>query len=73
MDAEIVLSAPNTSLYMVDPSVRRAVFADLPPEVDITAAAFSRVSLFEHARRLIAVPFVELESLADSVPQREVL
>jgi hypothetical protein len=66
-----VLRAPNTSLYSVDPNLRVAVFADLPPEVDITAAAFSRIAQFEQARRLIAVPFEELERLAESVPQPE--
>jgi hypothetical protein len=69
--ADAVLRAPNTSLYCVDPSLGGAVFADLPPEVDVTAAAFSRVCQFEQARRLIAVPLEELERLAESVPQPE--
>jgi hypothetical protein len=71
VDAEIVLRAPNTSLYAVAADLRRALFAELPPEVDITLAPFSRVAQFEHARRLIAVSFEELERLADSVPQPE--
>jgi len=71
VDADIVLRAPNTSLYMVAADVGRAVFAELPPEVDITLAPFSRVAQFEHARRLIAVSFEEFERLADSVPQPE--
>jgi hypothetical protein len=71
VDADIVLRAPNTSLYMVAADVRSAVFAELPPEVDITLAPFSRAAQFEHAQRLIAVSFEELERLADSVPQPE--
>jgi hypothetical protein len=71
VDADIVLRAPNTSLYMVAADLRRAVFAELPPEVDITLAPFSRVAQFEHARRLIAVSFEELERLTGSVPQPE--
>jgi hypothetical protein len=71
IDADIVLRAPNISLYTVEADVRRAVFAELPPEVDITLAPFSRVAQFEHARRLIAVSFEEFERLADSLPQPE--
>ncbi len=63
VDADIVLRAPNTSLYLVAADVRRAVFAELPPEVDITLAPFSRVAQFEHARRLISVSFEELDRL----------
>ena len=71
VDAGVVLRAPNTPLYMVDPKLRCAFFTELSPEVDITAAAFSRGPQFEQARRLIAVPFEELERLAEAVPQPE--
>ncbi len=69
VDADIVLRSPNTSLYMVATEMRSAVFAELPPGVDITLAPFSRRAQFEHARRLVVVSFEELERLADSVPQ----
>lgn len=64
ISAQIVIENPDISLYCLDDANQRALFAELPPGVDLTQATFYYLDQFEHAQRLIAVPYPELHALA---------
>ena len=68
IDAEGILENPNVSLYCLDHARRQAIFAELPPEIDLAQAAFYYQAQFDHAQRLIAVPYAEFHQLADQIP-----
>jgi hypothetical protein len=73
---QVVLQAPNVSLYCLDPANQRALFVDTPPAVDLSQAPFYFLAQYEAARRLIAVPYASLQALAHTVeldPHRIVL
>lgn len=64
IDPQIVIDNPHTSLYCLDDEQRRAIFVELPPEVDLAQASFFYQTQFEQAQRLIAVPYEMLPQLA---------
>lgn len=51
--AGIVLSHPNISLYCLDEATQRAIFVELPPDVDLALAPFVYQMQFEQALRLV--------------------
>ena len=64
VDAEITLRDPNLSLYCVDDSKKRAIFVETPPNIDLSVAPFYYQAQFQHALRLLAVPYEDLHRLA---------
>src|SRR5436190_10016493 len=66
-DPRIVLQQPNLSLYCVDFENRQALFAETPPERDLSRAPFLYQAQYEAARRLIQIPFETLHRLAAEV------
>lgn len=66
---QIVLESPDISLYCLDDANQRALFAELPPGVDLTQAPFYYQAQFERAQQLIAVPYPELHALARVLPR----
>lgn len=68
IDARIVVEQPQLSLYCLDDEARQAIFVELPPEVDLVQAPFYYQAQFDHARRLIAVPYEQLPHLANLLP-----
>jgi len=66
VDASTILR-PQVSLYCIDDDRRRGIFVEAPEGVDLTAAAFYYQSQFEHARRLIAVPYEDMHRVAAGV------
>jgi hypothetical protein len=67
-DPRVIIDRVNTSLYCFDDAQRQAIFVELPPEVDLTAAPFTYQTQYERALRLIAVPYATFLELADAVP-----
>ena len=55
---------PEVSLYCLDLPNRRALFVETGTDIDLAAAPFYYQAQFEHARRLIAVPYDEFHRLA---------
>ncbi len=62
-----VVLEPNISLYCLDPLKRQAVFVDLPEHIDLARAPFVYQTQFDHARRLISLPYDVFLSLADTL------
>ena len=69
VDADIVLNQPNMSLYSLDDVQKRAIFVELPADVDLAAAPFVYQTQYEQAQRLIAVPYETFRRLARALPE----
>ena len=69
VDAETVVRSPNVSLYCLDDATQRAIFVELPPDVDLALAPFVYVAQYEQALRLIAMPYDTFREVAHSLPE----
>ena len=68
IDAAQIIDNPAVSLYCLDHASQQAIFAELPPEIDLAQAPFYYQAQFDHAQRLIAVPYAEFHQLAEQIP-----
>ena len=66
--AKIVLSSPNISLYCLDDATQRAIFVELPPDIDLSLAPFVYQVQFEHSLRLIAMSYDDFRAVAHPLP-----
>ena len=67
IDPHIVLEKPNLSLYCLDHANQRAIFIETSPDVDLLQAPFYFIAQYENAKKLIAIPYDTLHSLAKKV------
>lgn len=67
ISAEVVLNTPNVTLYCLDKQKNRFIFTQADPTVDLTQHPFFFQAQFEHAQRLIAVPFESLHKLTENL------
>jgi hypothetical protein len=65
---EVVLEDPDVSLYCLDDENRQALFVQTPPGVDLFRSPFYYLAQYQHAQRVIAVPYDTLHRLADGLP-----
>ncbi len=65
---EVVLGNPDISLYCLDDENRQALFVQTPPGVNLMRAPFFYLAQYQHAQRVIAVPYDTLHRLADDLP-----
>src|SRR5215207_5193262 len=68
VNADIVRTHPNISLYCLDDAAKKAIFVELPPEVDLATAPFVYQTQYEQAQRLIAVPYDIFQEVASQLP-----
>lgn len=71
VSADVICTDPSLSLYCLDCATRRAVFVELPPELDLAEAPFVYQAQYSRARRLLAVPFPVFRQLARQMPTVE--
>ncbi|MEO8392164.1 MAG: sulfotransferase [Chloroflexota bacterium] len=71
VDAEIVLSSPGVSLYCLDDATRRAIFVELPPDIDLASAPFVYQLQYDQALRLIAMPYDTFCEVAHRLPEAQ--
>lgn len=67
IDAQQIIDNPDISLYCLDDTQQRAIFAELSPKVDLASAPFCYQAQFDNARRLIAVPYEAFHELAAGI------
>ena len=65
---ETILENPNITLYTLDLDNRQAVFVETPPDVNLSHAPFYYAAQYEHAARVLTIPFETMLRLAQSVP-----
>jgi hypothetical protein len=65
----VVVENPYLSLYCLDDINKQAIFVELPPEVDLTRVPFVYQTQYDHASRLIAVPYETFSHLATTLPE----
>ena len=68
LDAEILLTNPDFSLYCLDNERRHAVFTALPTGIDLSRVPFMYQAQFDHAEYLVALPYCEFVQLAEQIP-----
>ena len=64
IESKTVVDNPEVSLYCLDFENRNAIFVETPSNIDLCEASFLHQAQYEHAQRLIAVPFEDLYRLA---------
>src|SRR5829696_1390647 len=69
VNADIVRINPNISLYCLDEASKRAIFVELPPDVDLAKVPFVYQTQYEHAQHLIALPYDSFTQLAGELPK----
>lgn len=71
IDAKIILSSPNISLYCFDDEAKRAIFVELPQDVNLASVPFVYATQYEEAQCLIAVSYDSFREIAASLPPVE--
>ncbi|MBP0019831.1 MAG: sulfotransferase [Cyanobacteria bacterium SBLK] len=66
-----LLDNPQMSLYCLDESNRQAVFVEISVGIDLAKVPFVCRTQYEQARRLMTVPYVTFNQLADRLPPVE--
>jgi hypothetical protein len=69
--SEIVIQDDTISPYCLNHESRQMIFADLPSEIDLTTVLFVYKAQWEHAIRLIAVPYDDLLDLVKQIEYPE--
>ncbi len=69
ISSQVILDNPHLSLYCLDDTGKRAIFVELPEDVDLSVVPFVYKTQFDYALRLIEVSFAELHQLAEQVGQ----
>jgi hypothetical protein len=69
VNAGIVRTNPNISLYCLDDASKRAIFVELPPNVDLAKVPFVYQTQYEKAQRLIALPYDSFIQVARELPK----
>jgi hypothetical protein len=64
----IVAERPNVVPYCLDHANRRMIFAEIPPQIDLSKAPFYYQAQYEHATRLIALPYDSVHKIAARLP-----
>ncbi|HEX6507559.1 MAG TPA: sulfotransferase domain-containing protein [Chloroflexota bacterium] len=62
-----ILDEPRVTLYCLDNASRRAIFVETDPDVEATESTFLWQGQYEHARRLLALPYDDLRRLAGPI------
>lgn len=69
VDPNVIVENPHISLYCFSDIDKQAIFVELPADVDLTKAPFVYQAQYEHAQRLIAVPYETFSKLAETLPE----
>jgi len=64
IDSRAIITNPALSPYCLDERRKRVIFAETPPGCDLSQVPFYYQAQFQHAFRLIAVPYEDFHSLA---------
>jgi hypothetical protein len=73
VDSKVVIDNPNLSLYCFDDAGKRAIFARLPPGVDLTKVPFVYQTQGEQAERLVTVSYDAFLQLVAELPKVDTL
>ena len=73
IDSFTVVEKSNITLYCLDPIDKRAIFVETPINIDLSQPPFYYLAQYEHAEKLIAVPFEDLPELVNRIDRIEQL
>jgi len=66
-DPSVVVMDPTISLYCLDHAARRVLFVQVPEGVDVTSPPFFYLAQYEHAVRLLTMPYEVFHHVASGV------
>lgn len=69
-DLSLLVDDPTVSLYCFDDAARRALFVQVPENVDITAGPFLYMEQYDHAQRILMVPYSVFLHVAAGIKPR---
>jgi len=69
-DPSRLVNDPTLSLYCFDHPTRRALFVQVPEDVDISAGPFMYMAQYDHAQRVAVVPYDVLHRIAAGIELR---
>jgi hypothetical protein len=69
-DPSVIVTDPTISLYCLDHASRRAFFVQVPEDIDVTAPPFLYMAQYDHASRLLSVPYELFHRVAADVDMR---
>jgi hypothetical protein len=67
VEASPLVDDPTISLYCFDQTARTALFVQVPEGVDITAGPFLYIEQYQHAQRILSVPYELLHQVAAGI------
>jgi hypothetical protein len=68
VDAAEIVRNPHISLYALDMQERQGVFVETDPAVDLCLEPFYFMAQYEHASRVLTVPFEQMIALGREIP-----
>lgn len=68
-DPGFIATDQRWSPYCIDAESQRALFVELPKDIDLGQSAFAYVTQFQSARRAVSVGFDDLAALAETAPR----
>ena len=69
-DPSVIVTDPTISLYCLDHAARCVIFVQVPQQVDVAAAPFMFMAQYDHAQRVLIVPYDTLHRLAADLQLR---
>ena len=69
-DPSVIVTDPTISLYCLDHAARCVMFVQVPHQVDVAAAPFMFMAQYDHAQRVLIVPYDVLHRLAADLQLR---
>jgi hypothetical protein len=68
LDDDSIITQPNVSLYCFDDATRRAIFVELPDDIDLSNQPFVYRTQFLSAQHLLAVSYETFRAVAQTLP-----
>ena len=68
LDAQLILSSTQISMYCADTVNKNIVFVETPPGVDLPAAPFYYLAQYEQATKVLTLPFDDFIMLTEALP-----
>lgn len=66
--AQLILQSPQVSMYCADVKNKNIVFVETPPGVNLPAAPFYYLAQYEHATKVLTLPFDDFIRLMEALP-----
>jgi len=70
-EPDLLVRNPHLSPYCLDDVSKRVLFVETPPDVALATYPFFYEAQYQHAQRLVAVPYATMVTLGEDLPARQ--